>query len=230
MPDEPNTACAVKICGVRDASTAIAAANAGADYLGFVFFRKSPRFVTPEAASDIVMALKEASFDDGFALPKLVGLFVDAGEKELSEVAPFLTHFQFHGHEDAERCEELGAEFAVDVIKAIPVSEAADIAKADVFVDAADIILFDAKPPVNARLPGGNGVSFDWSLLSTYAGETPYLLAGGLDAENIAAAIAAQKSAAFLGVDVSSGVETAPGKKDLALVEAFVKSAKSAEQ
>ena len=218
---------AVKICGVRDLKTALVAARAGADFLGFVFFRKSPRYLTPDAADEIIVELKQTSFDEGFALPKLVGLFVDAGEKELSEVAPFLTHFQFHGHEDAERCAEMGAEFAVDIIKAAPVSEPGDIAAADEFLDAADIVLFDAKPPPGAARPGGHGAAFDWTALKSYAGETPFLLAGGLTPDNVAAAIASQKKAtAFLGVDVSSGVESAPGQKETALVEAFIKNAK----
>ncbi len=219
---------AVKICGIRDLAAATAAAKAGADYLGFVFFRKSPRFLSSEAAEDIIVALKQASFDDGFALPKLVGLFVDAGEKELSEVAPFLTHFQFHGHESPERCEEMGIEFAVDVIKAVPVSGPDDVAGSAEFLDAADIVLFDAKPPPGAGRPGGHGVAFDWTALASYTGETPYLVAGGLTPDNVAAAVAAQRNtAAFIGVDVSSGVESAPGQKDAALIEAFVKHAKA---
>jgi phosphoribosylanthranilate isomerase len=217
---------AVKICGVTRLETALTAARAGADYLGFVFFRKSPRFIQPEAAEEIIVELKQASFEDGFNMPKLVGLFVDAGEIELAEAAPFLTHFQFHGHESPARCEEMGADFAVDIIKAIAVTGAQDLGAATAYAEAADILLFDAKPPPGASRPGGHGAPFDWALLADYAGETPYLLAGGLDADNVAAAIAAQKSAAFLGVDVSSGVETAPGRKDDALVEAFVLNAK----
>lgn len=217
----------VKICGVKDSETAIGAARAGADYLGFVFFRKSPRFIAAEAAEDIVMALKEASFDEGVVLPKLVGLFVDAGEKELSEAAPYLTHFQFHGHESPERIEELGVQFGVDVIKAAPIGRDADLALAREYAEAADLLLFDAKPPPGARRPGGHGAVFDWSLLTAYSGETPYFVAGGLNPENVASAIAAQKNnAAFFGVDVSSGVETAPGRKDPELVQAFVYTAK----
>jgi len=219
---------AVKICGVTTIDTAITAARAGADYLGFVFFRKSPRFISAEAAEEIIVELKQASFEEGFELPKLVGLFVDAGEKELSEASPFLTHFQFHGHESPERAEELGLEFAVDVIKAIPVSTAEDLTLAGEFADAADILLFDAKPPPGASRPGGHGAPFDWSLLAAYDGETPYLVAGGLTPDTVKAAIAAQNNAAaFLGVDVSSGVESSPGKKDDALVEAFVSKVKS---
>lgn len=217
----------VKICGVKDGETAIAAARAGADFLGFVFFRKSPRFVTAEAAEEIILDLKQASFDEGFALPRLVGLFVDAGEKELSEAAPLLTHFQFHGHENAERCRELGAEFGVEVIKAIPVTGADDAAAASAFEEAADIILFDAKPPPGAARPGGHGVSFDWSALSAYKGETPFLIAGGLTPENVAEAVSDKTGhGAFLGVDVSSGVETAPGAKDVGLINAFIAAAK----
>lgn len=219
---------AVKICGVSSIDTALTAARAGADYLGFVFFRKSPRFISAEAAEEIVVELKQTSFEEGFELPKLVGLFVDAGEKELAQAAPFLTHFQFHGHETPARAEELGAEFAVDVIKAIPVSGAEDLSLAKEFADAADMLLFDAKPPPGAARPGGHGVVFDWSVLSAYDGAAPYLVAGGLTAENVQEAIAAQKNcAAFLGVDVSSGVEQAPGEKDDALVKAFVLKAKS---
>lgn len=217
----------VKICGVKDSETAIRAARAGADYLGFVFFRKSPRFIAADTAEDIVMALKEASFDEGFVLPKLVGLFVDAGEKELSEAAPYLTHFQFHGHESPERIEELGVRFGVDVIKAAPVGRDADLVQAQEYADAADLLLFDAKPPPGAARPGGHGAVFDWSIVTAYGGETPYFVAGGLTPDNVAEAIAAQKNnAAFFGVDVSSGVEAAPGKKDPDLVQAFVSKAK----
>ncbi len=217
----------VKICGLKDAESAIAAARAGADYLGFVFFRKSPRFVTPEAAGEIILDLKQAAFDEGFNMPRLVGLFVDAGEKELSEAAPLLTHFQFHGHESPERCRELGEEFGIEVIKAIPVTGAADIAVAKDYEGAADILLFDAKPPPGAGRPGGNGVSFDWTLLKSYEGETPYIVAGGLTPDNVADAVKGQAGReSFLGVDVSSGVETAPGKKDDALVKAFISAAK----
>ncbi len=217
----------VKICGVKDAATAIAAARAGADFLGFVFFRKSPRFITPEAAEEIILDLKQAAFDEGFAMPRLVGLFVDAGEKELSEAAPLLTHFQFHGHESPERCSELGLEFGVEVIKAIPVTGKGDVGDAAAYAEAADIILFDAKPPPGAGRPGGNGVSFDWTLLSEYEGETPYIVAGGLTPDNVAEAVKGQAGReSFLGVDVSSGVESAPGEKDDVLVKAFISAAK----
>ena len=217
---------AVKICGIRTLDAALTAARGGAQFLGFVFFRKSPRAITAEAAEEIIMGIKEASFEEGFELPKTVGLFVDAGEKEMSEAAPFLTHFQFHGHESPERCEEMGLEFAVEVIKAIPVATADDIAVANEFAEPCDLLLFDAKPPPGASRPGGHGEAFDWRAVAEYGGETPYLLAGGLTPNNIGAAIAAQKSAAFYGVDVSSGVESAPGVKGVDLIEAFLKAAR----
>ena len=219
---------AVKICGVRNAQTAIAAARAGADYLGFVLFRKSPRYLAAEAVEDIVVALKQSSFDEGFDLPILVGLFVDAGEKEMAPVAPFLNSFQFHGHESPERCAEIGTSFGVDIIKALPVATAEDVALADPFIDAADMLLFDAKPPPGAARPGGHGVSYDWSALKVYKAETPYLVAGGLTPENVSEAVAVQSGhTAFAGVDVSSGVESAVGEKDLEKVAAFIKAAKA---
>lgn len=219
----------VKICGVKTAAQALAAARAGADFVGFVFVSKSPRAIAPDDASDIVTEIKQLSYDEGFALPKFCGLFVDAGEKLLGEAAPFLTHFQFHGHEDAERINEIRSEFAVEVIKAIGVAEGADFDGVDALAEAADLLLFDSRPPKGASLPGGNGAAFDWSVLKNYRGQTPFLVAGGLNAGNIAKAIKAAKGhTAFGGVDVSSGVEVRPGEKDEALIEAFIKKAKAA--
>lgn len=219
----------IKICGIASEETAVSAAAAGADLLGFVFFTKSPRNIAPERAEEIVSQVKWASEDRGVALPRFVGLFVDAGEKLMAETAPFLSHFQFHGHEDAERCAGMGAEFGVEIIKALPVGSADDLAAADAFADAADLLLFDARAPKGAEKPGGNGAAFDWSLLAGYRGETPFLVGGGLDAANVAAAAkAAGAHPAFAGVDVSSGVESAPGRKDAALIEAFIKAARGA--
>ncbi len=219
----------VKICGVKTAGQALAAARAGADFVGFVFVTKSPRWVAPDDANDIVTEIKQLSYDEGFALPKFCGLFVDAGEKLLGEAAPFLTHFQFHGHEDAERINEIRREFAVEIIKAVGVAESADFDGVDALAAAADLLIFDSKPPKGVSLPGGNGAAFDWSVLKTYRGETPFLVAGGLDPGNVGKAIKAAKDhTAFGGVDVSSGVEVKPGEKDEALIEAFVKKAKAA--
>ena len=227
MADAPSNPL-VKICGLKDAHMAVAAAAAGADFLGFVFVPKSLRAITSEAAEEIVLEVKQASHDEGIALPKFVGLFVNAGESLLAEAAPFLTHFQFHGAEDAERVAQVGAEFGVETIKAIGVESASDIEAASPFVDAADILLFDAKPPKGTTVTGGRGVAFDWSILSSYQQETPFLVAGGLSPENAADAIGAAKAIpGFLGVDVSSGVEAGPGKKDKALIEEFIKATRS---
>jgi phosphoribosylanthranilate isomerase len=219
----------VKICGVRTPGAALAAARAGADMVGFVFVPKSPRAVAADDANDIVTALKQQSFEEGFACPKFCGLFIDAGEKLLAEAAPFLTHFQFHGHEDADRINEIRNEFGLELIKAVGVAELSDLAGVDTLAAAADMLLFDARPPKGAALPGGNGVPFDWSVLKSYRHETPFLLAGGLTPANVGAAIGALAGhVGFAGVDVSSGVEIAPGEKDAALIDAFVKAAKAA--
>lgn len=224
------TARLVKICGLRTTESAIAAARAGADFIGFVFVPKSPRHVAPDLANEIVLETKQACADEGLGVPRFVGLFIDAGEKLLAETAPFLTHFQFHGHEDAERINDMRAEFGNDIIKAIGVGEAADFDGVEALAAAADLLLFDARPPRGAILPGGNGVSFDWTLTRSYRGETPFLLAGGLTAETVAAAIkAAGGHTAFAGVDVSSGVEVRPGEKDPALIAAFIIAARAAQ-
>lgn len=217
----------VKICGLRTADDAIAAARAGADFIGFVFVPKSPRYVAPDLANEIVLETKQTCADEGLGVPKFVGLFIDAGEKLLAETAPFLTHFQFHGHEDADRIADMRAEFGVEIIKAIGVGEAADFDGVDALAAAADLLLFDARPPKGAILPGGNGVSFDWALTRSYRSETPFLLAGGLKAATVEAAIRATNGhTAFAGVDVSSGVEVRPGEKDPALIAQFIRAAK----
>lgn len=219
----------IKICGVKTVDAALAAAEAGADFIGFVFFNKSPRAISPEAAEEVVIEVKNACYDRGAEPPQFVGLFVDAGEKLLAETAPFLSHFQFHGREDAERVAEIGAEFGIEIIKALPISSAEDFGVAKQFEEAADILLFDARPPSGADRPGGHGAAFDWSLVSHYEGATPFLLAGGLDAGNVAAAIkAASVAPSFAGVDVSSGVETSSGAKDVDKIAAFVAAAREA--
>ncbi len=228
-PVTANAAPLVKICGVKTVGAALAAARSGADFIGFVFVAKSPRAIAPDAASDIVTEIKQVSFDEGFALPKFCGLFIDAGEKALAETAPFLSHFQFHGHEDAERVEEIRGEFGLEVIKAIGVADAADFDGVDALAAAADMLIFDARALKGAALPGGNGAAFDWRLIERYRAETPFLLAGGLGPGNVAAAIAAARGhTAFAGVDVSSGVETRPGVKDAALIDAFIRAARAA--
>ncbi len=222
------TSCFVKICGVKTIDCAIAAARAGADIIGFVFVAKSPRAVAPDLANDIVTEVKQRSYDEGFGVPKFCGLFIDAGEKLLGEAAPFLTHFQFHGHENAERVDEVRRAFGLEIIKAVSVAEASDFDGLDAIAEAADMLLFDSRPPKGAVLPGGNGTAFDWTALKHYRCEAPFLVAGGLNAGNVTEAIHVAKGhTAFAGVDVSSGVEVRPGEKDEALIEAFIKAAKA---
>lgn len=219
----------IKICGVKTVDQGLAAARAGADFVGFVFVGKSPRAIAPDLAGDIVTEIKQISYEEGFALPKFCGLFVDAGEKLLGETAPFLTCFQFHGHEDADRINEIRTEFGLDIIKAVGVAEAADFGGVDALAGAADLLVFDSRPPKGSDRAGGYGVAFDWSLLKHYKGETPFLLAGGLTSQSVGNAIKAAKGhTAFGGVDVSSGVEVRPGDKDEALIAAFIKAAKAA--
>lgn len=219
----------VKICGVKTIDNALAAAKGGADFIGFVFVGKSPRSIAPDSASEIVTEIKQLSYDEGFACPKFCGLFVDAGERLLGEAAPFLTHFQFHGHEDAERLNEIRSEFGLEIIKAVGVAEPSDFDGVDALAEAADLLIFDSRPPKGAALPGGNGEAFDWTILKRYQGETPFLLAGGLTAATVGDAIRAAKGhTAFAGVDVSSGVETRPGEKDDTLIGAFITAARAA--
>lgn len=220
----------VKICGIKTVEHGLAAARAGVDMIGIVFVPKSPRALSPEQASNLVTDIKHACYDEGFAMPDVVGLFVDAGEKLLAETAPFVTAFQLHGHEDPERVAELADDFGQDLIKAIPVGDKVDWARVGEFAEVSDMLLFDAQPPRGADLTGGNGVAFDWSLLSNYGGATSFLLAGGLSPENVEDAIAsARRHTAFAGVDVSSGVEASPGQKDSALIVDFIRKAKAGE-
>lgn len=219
----------VKICGVKTEQGAIAAAARGADLVGFVFVGKNPRYIAPDAAEEIVTQVKRASDAQGFAVPRFAGVFVDAGEKLLAETAPFLTHFQFHGHEDAERVAEIGAEFGVETIRAIPARSEADLQKADEFAGAADLLLFDARPGKIVNQVQSRPTGTQWGFLQHYRGATPFLLTGGLNPKNVAKAIAdAKKSESFAGVDVSSGVEAGPGEKDAEKVAAFIKTARGA--
>jgi phosphoribosylanthranilate isomerase len=208
----------VKICGLRTHDTLSAALEAGADEVGLVFFPASPRNISLDDAARLSAASAGRA--------EIVALTVDADdaliEQIMTRVRPQV--LQLHGHESVRRARELSERHGVKIWKAVPVSSAADVDAARMFVPAADQILFDAKPPRDARHPGGNGLTFDWALLS-HAHDIPFVLSGGLIPENVAAAIAATGAQA---VDVSSGVERAPGVKDAALISAFVRAAKSA--
>ncbi|MFD2234275.1 phosphoribosylanthranilate isomerase [Phaeospirillum tilakii] len=207
----------IKICGITEEETVEAALDAGADHLGLVFFAKSPRAVTPERAAELVSWLPQPI--------SRVGLFVDPDDALLDAVlgAVRLDLLQLHGNESPERVEAIRQEYGLPVMKAIPVAEAADLAAAEAYLGVADRLLFDARPPKGAALPGGNAASFDWSLLAGKRWPLRWMLAGGLTPANVAEAIRVTGAAA---VDVSSGVETAPGRKDPDLIRAFIAAAR----
>lgn len=207
----------VKICGLRTPETLAAALDAGADMVGFVFFPKSPRHIDLATAE----ALGRAA--EGRALK--VALTVDADDATLAGIVAALHPdiLQLHGHESPERVAAIKARFGLPVMKAIGVASADDLRDMKAYEAVSDRILFDAKPPKDAAHPGGNGLAFDWSLLTGLDLSIPSMVSGGLDPANVAEALRRTKAQ---GVDVSSGVETAPGQKDPAKITAFVRAAK----
>jgi phosphoribosylanthranilate isomerase len=208
----------VKICGLTTPSAVAAAVEAGADMVGFVFFGKSPRHVTLAAAARL------AKLARGHAA--IVALTVDAEDAALDEIVATLKPdlLQLHGRETPARLAHLRSRFRLPLMKAVGVSSRADLAAVASYGDAQRVLL-DAKPPPDAALPGGNGAAFDWSLLDGFSAHAPLILSGGLDAGNVAEAIRIARPA---GVDVSSGVERAPGLKDEAKIESFIRAARAA--
>ena len=206
----------VKICGLSDEAGVSAAVDGGAAMVGFVFFPPSPRSVTVERAAELTKTVPGGIIR--------VGLVVDADDEWLGEIAADagIDLLQLHGGETPERVREIRERFGLPVMKVVPVLEAEDVAAADQFKDAADRLMFDAKPPVGASRPGGNARAFDWSLLSGIDNSMAWMLAGGLTAENVAEAVKISR-ASF--VDVSSGVEDAPGRKSPEKIRAFLKAA-----
>lgn len=204
-----------KICGVSTAEAVAAAVDNGAGMVGFVFYPPSPRNIAP-AKAGALMAVMPSGVDR-------VGLFVDADDTAIGAVlaAAPLDLLQLHGQESPERVRDIRKTFQRPVIKAIPVATAADLDLASAYDGVADWLLFDAKPAKDdtSALPGGNGRSFDWRLLAGRRYKRPWLLSGGLNADNLAAAV---KQSGAPAVDVSSGVEIAPGQKDLLKIAAFL--------
>ncbi|WP_022675998.1 phosphoribosylanthranilate isomerase [Novosphingobium sp. B-7] len=210
---------AIKICGINTSAALDATLAARADYAGLVFFPPSPRHVTIRDAA--LLGARNAGRS------RLVGLFVDADDATIGEAiaAAHLDVLQLHGHETPERAAQLKAQFGLPVWKALSVAAPADVAAAARYAGAADLLLFDAKAPKGAAIPGGLGLVFDWALLNAYRGPTPWGLAGGLGPDNVADAV--RQTGAEL-VDVSSGVESAPGVKDESRIQAFCRAARSA--
>lgn len=206
----------VKICGLRRPEDVAAAAVAGAAYVGFVFFPPSPRHLDPEAARAAALAAPP-----GVAK---VGLTVDAGDDALAAILATvpLDMLQLHGEESPARVAYVRACFGLPVIKAVGLRGPEDLPALDRYAGVADMLLVDAKPPRDAPLPGGNGLAFDWRLVAGRRWPVPWLLAGGLTAANVAEAV---RLTGARQVDVSSGVEAAPGVKDPARMRDFVAAA-----
>ncbi len=208
---------AVKICGLTAADHVRAAADAGARYLGFNFFPKSPRYVSPEQAAQLTDHVPV-----GVAKVALVVNASDMLLDRITAAAPF-DMLQLHGSESVERVQEVKARYGLPVIKVVGVADAKDLQAIDTYSDVADQLLVDAKAPKNAVLPGGNGLAFDWRLLAGRKyWRKPWMLAGGLNPDNVAEAI---RMTGARQVDVASGVESAPGIKDADLMRAFIAAA-----
>jgi phosphoribosylanthranilate isomerase len=206
---------AAKICGLNDEACVAAAVVGGARFVGFVFYPPSPRNVLPEHAKSLMAAVPAG-------ITK-VGLFVDADDAAIAAaLAAPLDLLQFHGAETPQRVADVKKKFGLPVMKAVPIASAADVAVADRYLGAADRLLFDAKPPcdLSGALPGGNGLVFDWQLLGARNWSVPWMLSGGLTAENLIEAVTTTHAVA---VDVSSGVESRPGHKDPTKIVAFLR-------
>ncbi len=203
----------VKICGLSEAAHVEAAVSAGAAYVGFVFFPKSPRHLTLDAAR-----LLAAGVPAGVAK---VALTVDADDAALDALLDRVPvdMLQLHGKESVARVAEVRTRYGLPVMKAVGVADESDLPALDDYARVADQLLVDAKPPRGAELPGGNGLAFDWRLIAGRRWPVPWMLAGGLTPQNVAEAV---RLTGARQVDVSSGVETAPGRKDPALIRAFI--------
>jgi phosphoribosylanthranilate isomerase len=208
----------VKICGIKTSSILDAAIDAGADMVGFMHFTRSPRHVSIE---DLATLIGEAR-----GRIQTCVVLVNPDNSCVAEVAALGPDWiQLHGPESPHRVEAIRAEAGVEIMKAVPIGSADDVSHVAQFAEVADRILLDAKPPKGADRPGGLGHTFDWNLLKALDPSIPFMLSGGLTPDTVADAI---KSLRPFGVDVSSGVESAPGVKDKRLVETFIRNVRAA--
>jgi phosphoribosylanthranilate isomerase len=209
----------IKICGLSTPDTVAAALGGGASHIGFIFFPKSPRNVSPELAGQLRQAATGRA--------KAVAVTVDAADEQLDQIVSAMGPgmLQLHGKETPQRVKQVKARYGLPVIKALSVSSADDLAAIKTYRGIADRILLDAKAPKGSELPGGNGVTFDWTLLNGLDADVDYMLSGGLNAENVGEAL---EIANPPGLDISSGVESAPGVKDVGLIRNFFAAVKAA--
>lgn len=208
-----------KICGLKTPETLAAAVAGGASLVGFNFYGRSPRCVDPATVKQLEANVPSAV--------RKVGLLVDDSDARIAEILAGcdLDLLQLHGHETPERVTEIRARFGKPVIKVIAVSDAADLGRATAYESLVDYLMFDAKPPkaMTNALPGGNALSFDWTLLSGRRFQRPWLLAGGLTADNL---IEAVRISGAPMIDVSSGVEDRPGEKNVSKIKAFLEASR----
>ncbi|MEM1237311.1 MAG: phosphoribosylanthranilate isomerase [Pseudomonadota bacterium] len=202
----------IKFCGITRQEDVVGAAAAGAAYLGFNFFPKSPRYVTPVQAGELAALVPEGI--------TRVALVVDPTDALLDEItgAAAMDMIQLHGSETPERVTDVKARYGLPVMKVLAVGDASDLEKIAAYEAVADQLLIDAKPPKGAVLPGGNGVAFDWRLIAGRDWALPWMLAGGLTAANVAEAV---RLTGATQVDLASGVESAPGVKDAGMMAGF---------
>jgi phosphoribosylanthranilate isomerase len=209
----------IKICGLKTGEAIAAALDGGASHIGFIFFPKSPRNVSAEAAGELRRAARGRA--------KAVAVTVDATDEVLDAIVAAMAPdmLQLHGNESPERVAAVKIRYRLPVLKALSIREAADLDAVRPYRGVADRFLLDAKPPASAELPGGNGVPFDWRLLAGLDRDVDYMLSGGLNAANIGDAL---RLANPPGIDISSGVESAPGVKDVALIRSFLGAVRAA--
>jgi phosphoribosylanthranilate isomerase len=217
LPRARRLSLTVKICGLTSADAVNAAVDGGAGLTGFVFFPPSPRFLAPLAAAALARLVPEGVLK--------VGLVVDADDGFIEAIlaAVPLDLLQLHGKECPERVAEVKARFGLPVMKAVAISGRTDLRAVRAYEAVADRLLFDAMPPKDATRPGGNALTFDWTLLKGSAWDRPWMLAGGLNAGNVAEAV---RISGATEVDVSSGVEDAPGVKNIEKIKAFLAAAR----
>jgi len=208
----------VKICGLSTPETLDAALSAGADMVGFVFFARSPRHLSLERGAQLAKQVAGRA--------EVVALTVDMNEEDLDALVQAVhpDWLQLHGVESVDQVAAVRAAFGLQVMKAVPIAGPSDLERAERYMTVADRLLLDAKPPKGATRPGGLGATFDWSIVSGFDPDVPWLLSGGLRPGNVAEALRVSGAS---GVDVSSGVETAPGVKSPELIRAFIASARA---